>query len=143
MSKKTNQGTEGPSLDVPDPRRFGCMSYGAGHQAHWIQWMHSARNESLNNLGSKAVSAPTWSGKVVSVEGELLTVRKPDGSLRRFRHHDPVRLAVVLEHMGVDVTVDERWSFLRAGFTEAGHAFCFSVQADRGLPLGPCLTNDV
>jgi len=52
---------------------------------------------------------------------------------------DPVRLMFILEHLGVDVAVNDRWSILRAGITEAG-AFCFSVKADIGQPLGPCLT---
>jgi hypothetical protein len=142
MSKKTKKATEGPSRGVPDPRRFGCISYHVGHHVHWIQAMHSANSESLHVAGSEPAPTPTWSGKVVSIEGEVLTVRKSDGSLSRFRHHDPVRLEFVVEHMGVDVTVNERWSILRAGFTGGG-SFCFSVQSDRGLLLGPCLTRDV
>jgi hypothetical protein len=113
---------------VPDPNRFGCISYLAGHNPHWIQWSHSARETG---------PAKTWPGKVVTVEGEVLTVRRPDESLVRFRCHDPVRLIFILEHLGVDVAVNDRWSILRAGITEAG-AFCFSVKADDGQPLGPC-----
>jgi hypothetical protein len=113
---------------VPDPNRFGCISYLAGHNPHWIQWSHSARETG---------PAKTWPGKVVTVEGEVLTVRRPDESLVRFRCHDPVRLIFILEHLGVDVAVNDRWSILRAGITEAG-AFCFSVIADDGQPLGPC-----
>ena len=113
---------------VPDPNRFGCTSYLAGHNPHWIQWSHSARETG---------PAKTWPGKIVAVGGEVLTVRKPDESLTRFRCHDPVRLIFILEHLGVDVAVNDRWSILRAGITEAG-AFCFSVKADDGQPLGPC-----
>ena len=47
------------------------------------------------------------------------------------------RLIFILQHLGVDVAVNDRWSILRAGLTEAG-AFCFSVKADDGQPLGPC-----
>jgi len=118
---------------VPDPNRFGCTSYLAGHNPHWIQWMHSS-----NETGP----AKTWPGKVVAVDGEVLTVRKPDESLTRFRTHDPVRLIFFLEHLGVDVTVNDRWSILRAGITEAG-AFCFSVKADDGHALGPCPTGQL
>ena len=126
MSKKFDR----ESFDrlVPDPNRFGCISYRAGHNPHWIQWSHSARETG---------PAKTWPGKVVAVEGEVLTVRKPDESLTRFRCHDPVRLIFILEHLGVDVAVNDKWSILQAGLTEAG-AFCFSVQADDGQPLGPC-----
>ena len=129
MSKKTKKS----SLRVPDPFRFGCTAYFAGHQVHWIQALRSANNESLHSVGSVAVSAPTWSGKVVSVEGEVLTVRKSDGSLARFRNHDPVRLVFILEHLGVDVPVHERWSTRRAGTTEAGSRR-FPLNPHRGHP---------
>jgi hypothetical protein len=67
MSKKIDR----ESFDrlVPDPNRFGCISYLAGHNPHWIQWSHSARETG---------PAKTWPGKIVAVEGEVLTVRKPD-----------------------------------------------------------------
>jgi hypothetical protein len=126
MSKKID--LESFDRLLPDPNRFGCHSYLAGHNPHWIQWSHSAKETG---------PAKTWPGKVVTVEGEVLTVRKPDESLTRFRCHDPVRLIFILEHLGVDVAVNDRWSILRAGITEAG-AFCFSVKADDGQPLGPC-----
>lgn len=119
---------------LPDPSRFGCTSYAPGHNVHWIQVLHSANKP--------AVSARTWPGKAVAVDGEVLTVRKPDGSLTRFPLHDPARLVVILEHIGVDVRVNDQYAILRACITRAG-SFPFSVQADRGEPLGPCSTGDL
>jgi hypothetical protein len=132
MPKKVDRG----SLRglVPDLRRLGCISYQAGHNIHWIQALHSSNH--------KAVSAQTWRGKVVAVDGEVLTVLNPDGDISRFRNHDPARLVFILKHLGVDVTVNDQYAILRAGITPA-RAFCISVQADTGEPLGPCPTGDL
>ena len=119
---------------LPDLSRLGCKTYKAGHNVHWIQALRSSNDE--------AAAAKTWSGKVTAVEGEVVTVRKPDGSLARFRNHDPARLVVILEHKGVEVTVNEQYAILRAGITPAG-SFCISVQADKGEPLGPCYVGDL
>jgi hypothetical protein len=88
------------------------------------------------------VAAQTWLGQIVRVDGELLTVRKPDNGLIGFRKHDPARLVVILEHMGVAVTVNDQFAILRAGITPAG-SFGFSVQPDNGEPLGPCKTDQL
>jgi hypothetical protein len=119
---------------LPDLSRFGCTSYRAGHSVHWIQALHSANKAE--------VAAQTWSGQILTVDGELLTVRKPDNSLIRFRNHDPARLIVILEHMGVDITVNDQFKILRAGITPAG-SFGFSVKPDSGEPLEPCPTGDL
>ena len=116
---------------LPDPSRFGCTSYRPGHNVHWIQALHSANKPE--------VAAQTWSGQIVTVEGEVLTVRKPDNSLILFRNHDPARLVIILEHMGAEITVNDQFAILRAGITPAG-SFGFSVQTDSGKPLGPCPT---
>ena len=132
MSKKIDLGSLRSLL--PDWSRFGCTSYRPGHNVHWIQALHSANKAE--------VAAQTWSGQIVTVDGELLTVRQPDGSLKRFRNHDPARLVIILEHMGVDITVNDQFKILRAGITPAG-SFGFSVQPDSGEPLGPCPTGDL
>jgi len=119
---------------LPDLSRLGCKSYKAGHNVHWIQALHSANKPE--------VAAQTWTGKIVTVEDEVVTVRKPDGSVARFRNHDPDRLVVILEHKGVEVTVNEQYAILQAGITPAG-SFCISVQADKGEPLGPCYFGDL
>jgi hypothetical protein len=116
---------------LPDLSRFGCTTYRPGHNVHWIQALHSANKPE--------VAAQTWSGQILTVEGEVLTVRQPDNSLIRFRNHDPATLIVILEHMGVEITVNDQFKILRAGITPAG-SFGFSVQPDNGEPLGPCKT---
>lgn len=131
MSKKID--TRSFRRLLPDLSRFGCISYKAGHNVHWIQALHSANKPE--------VAVQTWTGKIVTVEGEVVTVRKLDGSVARFRNHDPARLVVILEHMGVKVTVNEQYAILRAGITPAG-SFCISVRADSGQPLGQCPTGD-
>jgi hypothetical protein len=131
MSKKID--LESLRRLLPDLSRFGCTSYQPGHNVHWIQALHSANKAE--------VAAQTWSGQIVTVEGELLTVRKADKTLIRFRNHDPARLVVILEHMGVDITVNDQFKIARAGITPAG-SFGFSVQPDSGEPLGPCPTGE-
>jgi hypothetical protein len=121
-------------LPLPDSSGLVCVSYAPGHNVHWIQALHSANH--------KEVAAQTWSGKVVTIDGEVVTVRKPDGSLARFRIHDPAELAAILERCGVKVTVNDQYCIMRAGITRAGST-CLSVQADNGEPLGPCKIGDL
>jgi hypothetical protein len=132
MSKKIDPRSPRPLL--PDPSRLNCTYNAPGHNVHWIQALHSANK--------KAVSAQSWPGKVAGLDGEVLTVRKPDDSLARFRIHDPARLVVILQDVGVDVTVNDQYAILPAGITAAG-SFFFSVQADRGEPLRPCPTDEL
>jgi hypothetical protein len=115
-------------------KKIVCTSYAPGHNVHYIQALHSANQ--------KAVSAQTWPGKVVAVDGEILTVRKPGGDLTRFRIHNPAGLVAILEHVGVDVTVNDQYAILRAGITRTGSS-CISVQTDSGEPLRPCPTDDL
>jgi hypothetical protein len=128
MSKKINPRSSG-RLSIPDPHRLGCTSYFAGHNVHWIQALHTANRPE--------VSAQSWRGQIVTVDGEVLTVRKSDGSLTRFRNHDPARLVAVVERTGVDVLINDQYAILRVG------SFCFSVKADSGEPLGPCPTDQL
>lgn len=121
-------------LPLPDSSGLVCQSYAPGHNVHWIQALHSANH--------KAVAAQTWSGKVDTIEGEVVTVRKSDGSLARFRTHDPAVLVAIVERRGVKVTVNDQYCIMRAGFTRNGST-CLSVQADKGEPLGPCKIADL
>jgi len=128
MSKKINPRPSS-QLPIPNPHRLGCTSYFAGHNVHWIQALHTANRPE--------VSAQSWRGQIVTVDGEVLTVRKSDGSLTRFRNHDPARLVAVVERTGVDVLINDQYAILRVG------SFCFSVKADSGEPLGPCPTDQL
>jgi len=110
--------------------RGACASCAPGHNVHWIQALRSANDE--------AAEALTWSGTVTAVDGEVVTVRKPDGTLALFRLHRPAKLVAILRAKGVEVTVNDRYCILRAGFTASSTA-CFSVHADRGEPLGKCV----
>ena len=95
MSVKIDQS----SLHVlPLPRSGGlvCVTYAPGHNVHWIQALRSAND--------KEAAAQTWSGVVTAVEGEVVTVSKPDDSLVRFRVHDPAGLAALLQRRGMKVT---------------------------------------
>ena len=128
MSVKIDQSSL-HSLPLPDTSGLVCTWYAPGHNVHWIQALRSAND--------KEAAAQTWSGVVTAVEGEVVTVSKQDQSLARFRSHDPALLVAVLKGKGVKVTVNNRYCILRAGFTRNGST-CFSVQADKGEPLGPC-----
>ena len=121
-------------LPLPDSSRLVCQSYAPGHNVHWIQALHSANH--------KEVAAQTWSGEVTGIDGEVVTVRKPDDSFARFRIHDPAQLAALLERRGLKVTVNDQYCIMRAGITRAGSS-CISVQADKGEPLGPCHIGDL
>ena len=123
MSKKIDPRSSG-QLPIHDLHRLGCTSYFAGHNVHWIQALHTANKPE--------VSAQSWRGQIVTVDGEVLTVRKPGDNLTRFRNHDPARLVAVVERTGVDVLINDQYAILRVG------SFCFSVKADSGEPLGPC-----
>jgi hypothetical protein len=133
MSVKNDQSSL-HALPLPDSGALVCTSYAAGHNVHWIQALHSANH--------KEVAARTWSGTVVTIDGEVVTVRKPDGSLARLRTHDPAHLATIVERRGVKVTVNDQYAIMRAGITRAGST-CISVQADKGEPLGPCKIGDL
>jgi hypothetical protein len=130
MSVKNDQSS---IRELPNTGGRVCVSYGPGHNVHWIQALHSANHEE--------VAAKTWAGKVTSVEGEVVVVRKPDSSLVRFRVHDPARLSALLERRGFKVTVNDQYCIMRAGFTRSG-SMCISVLADQGKPLGPCKSAD-
>jgi len=133
MSVKIDQSSL-HSLPLPDSGGLVCTWYAPGHNVHWIQALHSANH--------KEVAAQTWSGKVLTIDGEVVTVRKPDGSLVRFRTHDPAHLASIVKRRGVKVTVNDQYCIMRAGITRAGST-CISVQADKGEPLEPCHIGDL
>ena len=121
-------------LPLPDSSGLVCQSYAPGHNVHWIQALHSANH--------KAVAAQTWSGKVLTIDGEVVTVGKPDGSLVRFRTHDSAHLASIVKRGGAKVTVNDQYCIMRAGITREGST-CISVQADKGEPLEPCHIGDL
>ena len=128
MSKKIDPRSSG-QLPIPDLHRLGCTAYFAGHNVHWIQALHTANKSD--------VSAQSWRGQILTVDGEVLTVRKQGDNLTRFRNHDPARLVAVVERTGVDVLINDQYAILRVG------SFCFSVKADSGKPLGPCPTDQL
>ena len=121
-------------LPLPDSSGLVCVSYAPGHNVHHIQALHSANH--------KEVAAQTWSGKVVTIDGEVVTVRKPEGSLVRFRIHDPAQLAAILDRSGINITVNDQYCIMLAGVTRAG-SICLSVQPGKGEPLGPCTIGDL
>jgi hypothetical protein len=128
MSKKIDPRSSS-QLPIPDLHRLGCTACFAGHNVHWIQALHTANKSE--------VSAQSWRGQIVTVDGEVLTVRTPGDNLTRFRNHDPARLVAVVERTGVDVLINDQYAILRVG------SFCFSVKADSGEPLGPCPTDQL
>lgn len=134
MSKNVDLSRSGPQ-PIPALRRLGCTSYRGGHNVHWMQALHSANKP--------AVAAQTWSGTIVTVDGDVLTVRKPDGSLIRFRNHDPARLVATLERDGVDILINDQYAILCLSPSLEGRASCFSIQADNGEPLGPCQSDQL
>ena len=117
------------SLPLPDTSALVCTWYAPGHNVHWIQALHSANHTE--------VASQTWSGKVLTIDCEVVTVGKPDGSLVRFRTHDPAHLASIVKRGGAKVTVNDQYCIMRASITRNGST-CISVQADKGEPLEPC-----
>jgi hypothetical protein len=133
MSVKIDQSSL-HTLPLSGSSGLVCQSYAPGHNVHWIQALHSANH--------KEVAEQTWAGKVVTIEGEVVTVRKPDGTLARFRTHDPAQLADIVKRRGAKLTVNDQYCIMRAGITRAGST-CISVQADKGEPLEPCKVGDL
>lgn len=118
-----------PRRRIPDPHRLGCTSYAPGHHVHWVQ--------SLRTANDYAVSAASWRGLLIDIDGELLTVTADDDRrLVRFRHHDPERLAAAA-YLPTAVLVNDQFAILRIG------SYCFSVLRDEGEALGACPTDEL
>jgi len=115
------------SRPMPDLNRVACTSYAAGHGLHWIQSLHS--------INKQEVSRQTWRGLLLSVWGEVIIVRKRDGEIVWFRHHEPERLLALSRGPGTVVDVNDQYPILRVG------SYGFSVQPDRGMALQPCPTD--
>lgn len=116
-----------PRRRIPDAHRLGCTSYAPGHTLHWIQ-----ATRTINNA---AVSAASWTGLLVGLDGEVLTVKADDDRrLVHFRNHDPERLAAVA-HLPAAVLVNDQFAILRVG------SYGFSVLRDVGEALSPCPTD--
>jgi hypothetical protein len=113
---------------IPDAHRLGCVSYHAGHNVHWIQALHS--------INKPEVAARSWTGRILGMDGDSLTVRKPDGDLVVFRNHDLERLAAIRVVEGSDtVVVNDQYAILRVG------NYCFSVKRDTGRRLSRCISD--
>jgi hypothetical protein len=127
MSVKIDQSSL-HTLPLSDSGGLVCISYAPGHNVHWIQALRSANHEE--------VAAQTWSGKVTGIDGEVVTVRKPDGSLARFRIHDPAQLVALLERRGVKVTVNYHFGITPVGIeTNQGRASGLGTLV--GVPAPP------
>jgi hypothetical protein len=96
------------------------------------------RTSCAGKRGSPGVSH----GKITDIDGEVVTVRKADGNLARFRTHDPALLSAIVKRRGAKVTVNDQYCIMRAGITRSGST-CVSVQADRDEPLEPCKIGDL
>ena len=100
----------GPAyLDVGSPEDMwipggvgisGCELYFPSHMLHWLPFKHS-------------LDEPHQSGRLVAVEGRMLTVRYLSSSTT-YWHHEPERLVDIVG-IGGSVAVCERWSVLRGG----------------------------
>jgi hypothetical protein len=109
---------------VPAIHRIACTSYRAGHHVHWIQALHTANKPE--------VSARSWRGRILSIEGELITVERHGGKVVRLRNHDPARLTAVIGDGSRAVLVNDQYAILRVD------SYCFSVRRDEGVPLERC-----
>jgi len=83
-----NESNE-PGHEIPDVN--ACTNFGRGHQTHWIMW--------------KQYQDRTEPGRVLGFEQDLVVVQLSDGTVRRWWHHQPERLRVVVERFGPDVRV--------------------------------------
>ena len=114
---------------IPALSRLGCTSYAAGHGVHWIQALHTANKPE--------VSRASWRGQIVSIDGEVITVRRHDGEIVVLRNHDPARLIAISGGPGAGVLVNDQYAILRVG------GYTFSVLPDSGEPLEPCPTDEL
>lgn len=83
-----NESNE-PGQEIPDVN--ACTNFGRGHQTHWIMW--------------KQYHDRTEPGRVLGFDQDLVVLELPDGRVRRWWHHQPERLRVVVERFGPDVRV--------------------------------------
>lgn len=98
-----------------------CELYLAGHTVHWIQ-------------ANRSAGQPHRHGRLVAVEGNLVTVGFEDG-VRHYRNHTPERLLEIVG-IGGAVEVCEDYVVLRHRTDHRG-AHLFSV-ARAEWPWIPC-----
>ena len=94
-----------------------CQLYLAGHTPHWIQ-------------ANRSAGQPHRSGKLVAVEGPVITVTFGD-EVKDYRNCDPDRLLEIVG-IGHRVRVCERYVIMR---TQHDYVFCI---ADAYEPWVPC-----
>lgn len=92
---------------IPELARIACDSYRAGHHVHWIQALRTANDHS--------VSALSWWGSLVAVDGTELSITKEDGETIALNNHDPERLVAIAGELPVQVLVNDGYSILRIG----------------------------
>lgn len=120
---------EEPEPTYPDRRRLGCTLYTAGHNVHWIQALHTANKPE--------VSRRSWAGRIESIDGQRVTVRRKDGRTFVLLNHDPERLRLISADNAGQVVVNDQYALLRV------RGYCFSVKRDDGRPLTRCLTDEL
>lgn len=95
-----------------------CGSYGAGHEVHWIQALHSSRDGEI----------PPEPGRLVDVSPDGTLRVQIGGTVRKLWNHDPERLTWLATRNDGAVTYQPRWSLLRTESPD-GSSYCFSVVA--------------
>ena len=99
-----------------------CQSFRPGHQVHWIMW----------NLYR---SAPRKQAIVHDIQGTAITF-EVDGQTRIWHHHDPARVAAVLDDLDGRVAVIEKCTTLVLGGANPTWIYCASHE------LEPCLLRE-
>jgi len=100
--------------DATDDRAWACGLYLPGHDVHWIQGLHSGRDD----------ENPPEQGRLLGASEDGTLRVQVDGEVRRLWNHDPGRLArLVARNKGV-VTHQPRWGLLRTKSAQGAYCFC-------------------
>lgn len=124
-------GAAAKSTGIAVTRHEACSSWGAGHNFHWIQVLHSRGSDD---------SAPVPCA-VVAIRDDGTVVLEVLGKTVEVWHHDPRRLRfLAAEAQASAPTYEPGWSLLRFQRSMTEHMTVSVCLADRRQPcvrLGP------
>jgi hypothetical protein len=131
LAQRRIRGPHNPRSKPGDPRLRPevCALLAPGHRPHWIQ--------ALGSENKPEIAALTVTGRVVSLDGELIILDLPDGTAG-FRNHNPDLMHRCLSDGGRQVRFNRHYRVLR---WPAVPGPVFEVAPNEGFPLGRCLTD--
>ena len=105
-----------------------CQSYARGHGVHWIPALRSSNGPAQDSH---------WTGSIIGLAADGLTLRRQDGSEVRYLNHHMARLIALCGGVGSEVRVHDGYGLLRTPSPDG--SYCFNIVLDTGTPLAPCI----